>query len=93
MALLEFSKPKYREAEVFVEFLGWFEDHDTVYLAIEYIPLGDLEHNVPAQARITEGEIRDITAQILEGLQIMHLENFVHRDLKPKVGQCIIQYV
>jgi serine/threonine protein kinase len=87
MALLEFSKPKYKEAAVFVEFLGWFEDHECVYLAMEYIPLGDLEHNVPARARaITEGEIRDITCQVLEGLRIMHLEGFVHRDLKPKVG-------
>jgi serine/threonine protein kinase len=87
MALLEFSKPKYKEATMFVKFLGWFEDHECAYFAMEYIPLGDLEHNVPARARaISEGEIRDITCQVLEGLRIMHLEGFVHRDLKPKVA-------
>jgi len=85
-ALLEFSKPKYKEAAVFVEFFGWFEDADSVYLAMGYVPLGDLEDNVPPKAgTIKEVEIRDITFQILEGLKIMHQESFVHRDLKPKV--------
>lgn len=86
-ALMEFSKPKYKEAAVFVEFLGWFEDFDNVFLAMEYIPLGDLEHNAPAKSGpLNELEVRDITFQILEGLKIMHLESFVHRDLKPKVN-------
>lgn len=85
-ALVEFSKSKYKEAAVFVEFLGWFEDSDSVYLAMEYIPLGDLEHNVPSRpGQLVESEIRLITSQILEGLKIMHSESFVHRDLKPKV--------
>jgi serine/threonine protein kinase len=85
-ALVEFSKLKYKEAAVFVEFLGWFEDSDSVYLAMEYIPLGDLEHNVPSRpGQLVEPEIRLITFQILEGLKIMHSESFVHRDLKPKV--------
>ncbi|KFZ07481.1 hypothetical protein V501_06415 [Pseudogymnoascus sp. VKM F-4519 (FW-2642)] len=84
-ALVEFSKLKYKEAAVFVEFLGWFEDSDSVYLAMEYIPLGDLEHNVPSSpGQLVESEIRLITFQILEGLKIMHSESFVHRDLKPK---------
>ncbi|RFU30292.1 hypothetical protein B7463_g6070, partial [Scytalidium lignicola] len=84
-ALLEFSKPKYKESAVFVEFFGWFEDPESVYLAMEYVPLGDLEENVKAiGGTVKEAEVRDITHQILEGLKIMHLENFVHRDLKPK---------
>jgi serine/threonine protein kinase len=86
-ALLEFSKPKYKQSAVFVEFFGWFEDPESVYLVMEYVPLGDLEENVVANGgTIKEGEARDITVQILEGLKIMHLENFVHRDLKPKVS-------
>lgn len=85
-ALVEFSKVKYKEAAVFVDFLGWFEDADSVYLAMEYIPLGDLEHNVPSRSgQLAGSEIRLITSQILEGLKIMHSESFVHRDLKPKV--------
>jgi serine/threonine protein kinase len=86
-ALLEFSKPKYKESAVFVEFFGWFEDPESVYLAMEYVPLGDLEENVQGiGGTIKEAEVRDITNQILEGLKIMHLEKFVHRDLKPQVS-------
>ncbi|KAH9216174.1 kinase-like domain-containing protein [Leptodontidium sp. 2 PMI_412] len=84
-ALLEFSKPKYKESAVFVEFLGWFQDVESVYLAMEYVPLGDLEDNVvKLGGKIGEGEVKEITVQILEGLKIMQLESFVHRDLKPK---------
>lgn len=84
-ALLEFSKPKYKESAVFVEFLGWFEDLESVYLAMEYLPLGDLEDNILAVGgSIKEEEVREIAVQVLEGLRIMHLENFAHRDLKPK---------
>lgn len=86
-ALLEFSKPKYKQAAVFVEFYGWFEDNESVYLAMEHISLGDLEHNVPTRpGAIPEPEIRLIVSQILDGLKIMHLENFAHRDLKPQVS-------
>lgn len=84
--LLEFSKPKHKEAGLFVEFLGWFRDADCVYLAMEYIVFGNLEENVNARGGLlTEVEIRGIAAQILEGLEIMHNEGLVHRDLKPKV--------
>ncbi|PVH77904.1 kinase-like protein [Cadophora sp. DSE1049] len=84
-ALLEFSKPKYKESAVFVGFLGWFQDPESVYLAMEYVPLGDLEDNVVKMGgKIGEGEVKEIAVQILEGLKIMHLESFVHRDLKPK---------
>ena len=63
-----------------------------MFLAMEYMPLGDLEQNLqeientpghegPA---IPEEEIQEITRQILEGLNIMHAEGFAHRDLKPQ---------
>lgn len=85
-ALLEFSKPKYTESAVFIEFLGWFADSECVYPATEYVPLGDLEENVKANGgTIREAEIKDITIQVLEGLELMHQEKFAYRDLKPKV--------
>ncbi|KAH8805450.1 WD40-repeat-containing domain protein [Xylogone sp. PMI_703] len=84
-ALLQFSKPKSKEAAVFVDFFGWFKDSFNVFLAMEYIPLGDLETNVKAHSgRIPEVEARDIIEQILSGLEIMHAESFAHRDLKPQ---------
>jgi serine/threonine protein kinase len=64
-----------------------------MFLAMEYMPLGDLEHNVqqiekyPAHSSppLSEEEVKDISRQILEGLKIMHGEGFAHRDLKPQV--------
>jgi serine/threonine protein kinase len=53
---------------------------------MEYIPLGDLEHNVAKlSGRLPEAEGQIIAGQILEGLEIMHAEGFAHRDLKPQV--------
>jgi serine/threonine protein kinase len=72
-----------KEAAVFVDFFGWFRDGCDVFLAMEYIPLGDLETNVKAHSgRIPEIEARDITEQILSRLEVMHAESFAHRDLK-----------
>lgn len=57
-----------------------------MFLAMEYIPLGDLEHNVSKlSGRLPETEGQIIAGQILEGLEIMHAEGFAHRDLKPQV--------
>lgn len=61
-----------------------------MFLAMEYIPLGDLETNVKAHSgKLSEVEARDITEQILVGLEIMHAEHFAHRDLKPQVESSI----
>jgi calcium/calmodulin-dependent protein kinase I len=70
-----------------VEFFGWFKDGSDVFLAMEYIPLGDLEKYVVARSgKIPEVEARDIAEQIMLGLEIMHAESFAHRDLKPQVS-------
>jgi serine/threonine protein kinase len=53
---------------------------------MEYVLLGDLETNVKAlSAPLPQVEAKDVTRQILLGLQIMHAESFAHRDLKPQV--------
>ena len=73
---------------------------------MEYIPLGDLENNLQELEKsrnpgghidwhnggvLSEDEVKDITTQILEGVKIMHLEGFAHRDLKPQVGSPRLQ--
>jgi calcium/calmodulin-dependent protein kinase I len=76
---------QFKEAAVFVEFFGWFKDGSNVFLAMEYVQLGDLEKNVVALGgKIPELEARDIAEQILSGLEIMHGGSFAHRDLKPQ---------
>ncbi|CUS11445.1 unnamed protein product, partial [Tuber aestivum] len=65
----------------FVQFLGCIEEPETLYIAMEYLEEGDLtKHTGTPLPQIT---VRNISKQILEGLQVMHQEGIAHRDLKP----------
>lgn len=68
---------------LFVEFLGWYENRDNVFLAMEYITYGDLSGYM--KDHTGNAVICEITRQILEGLKMLHGENICHRDLKPQV--------
>ncbi|RAH43214.1 kinase-like protein [Aspergillus brunneoviolaceus CBS 621.78] len=81
LALAKFSKPQYQQQEVLVSFLGWLEDPSNLYLYMEFFPLGDLESHISES--IPEEEVKDITTNLLNGLRIIHAEQFTHRDLKP----------
>jgi serine/threonine protein kinase len=83
---------QYLNAAVFVEFHGWFASDDAMYLAMEYLPNGDLESVLQRieksgskpSPEMWEESAQQVTRNILEGLEIMHSENFAHRDLKPQ---------
>lgn len=68
-----------------------------MFLAMEFVQLGDLEKNVARSGKIPVSEARDIAAQILFGLEIMHTMKFAHRDLKPQVytfaSVCCFKYI
>ncbi|PYI13309.1 kinase-like protein [Aspergillus violaceofuscus CBS 115571] len=81
LALAKFSKPQYQQQEVLVNFLGWLDDPSNLYLYMEFFPLGDLESHISES--IPEEEVKDITTNLLNGLRIIHAEQFTHRDLKP----------
>ncbi|CAZ80245.1 unnamed protein product [Tuber melanosporum] len=67
----------------FVQFFGWFEDPQCIYLAMEYIALGDLDQCFRKKT-FTEGRAKLLAWQLLQGLAIMHENGFTHRDLKPQ---------
>ncbi|KAK6957893.1 hypothetical protein Daesc_000682 [Daldinia eschscholtzii] len=71
-----------KSPEHFVEFIGWNEDRHSLFIAMEYIELGDLEHCVGNYW--DEKDIKETAKQILKGLEIMHQEGIAHRDLKPQ---------
>ncbi|XMA14342.1 hypothetical protein WAI453_007133 [Rhynchosporium graminicola] len=82
IALTKFSRSKFSQSQLFVEFFGWFEDDDNMFLAMEYFELGTL--NIHMTETLLEQDARSIALQLLEGLKIMHKEGFTHRDLKPE---------
>ncbi|RPB00551.1 kinase-like protein [Choiromyces venosus 120613-1] len=66
----------------FVQFLGWFEGGNTLYIALEYFENGDLGKHLSRP--LPQETVQKITKQLLEGLEIMHKEGIAHRDLKPE---------
>lgn len=78
-AMIELSQPSF--VHRFVEFYSWYESHNNIYLAMEYVPFGDLESYI--QAGLKESDTRQIAFQVLDGIRIMHELDLIHRDIKP----------
>ena len=66
-----------------MEFLGWYEEPETLYIAMEYFKEGDLSKHMGTP--LPEETVQNISNQILEGLNVMHQQGIAHRDLKPAV--------
>jgi serine/threonine protein kinase len=71
---------------LFVEYFGWYENDDYVFIIMEYIQHGDLGSCL--KVPLPENETREVTFQVAEGLEELHNNGFVHRDLKPEVKKC-----
>ncbi|KAK4211316.1 kinase-like domain-containing protein [Rhypophila decipiens] len=72
-AIVKFSNPRY--SHCFVRSDGWFETPNSVFITMEYLELGDLQSHLAHP--LHEFDARDITAQIIEGLHIMHENDFI----------------
>ena len=66
-------------------FLGWFEESETLYIAMEYLKEGDLTKHINPLAPLPQETARIILKQLLEGVEVMHQEGITHRDIKPAV--------
>ncbi|KAF7856295.1 hypothetical protein EAF04_009823 [Stromatinia cepivora] len=82
VALIQFSREEFAREKVFVQFFGWFENDESVFLAMEYFPLGSLDNFIDENT-MREKDVQIICIQVLEGLASMHEREFAHRDLKP----------
>lgn len=67
----------------FVKTYGWYETEQTLFVAMEYIALGDLQSHLVDAGPFKEVDVKFISKQVLHGLQFMHEEDFYHGDLKP----------
>lgn len=68
-----------------MKLFGWFEDpRGTVFLAMEYVPHGDLAAYIKTTPN-EQREAREVTRQLLTGLAMLHSRHICHRDLKPQV--------
>ncbi|KAJ5159252.1 Tetratricopeptide-like helical [Penicillium coprophilum] len=80
-AIAKFSHPRYERC--FVKSFGWYEGPSQLFIAMEYLELGDLFAYLQSRPPVPEAEAKEIAYQILEGLTMMHGNGFAHRDLKP----------
>ncbi|PUU73756.1 kinase-like domain-containing protein [Tuber borchii] len=71
-----------KHPSLFVEFLGSFEEPETLYIAMEYFQEGDLTKHISTP--LSQWTVQNISRQILEGLKVMHQEGITHRDVKPE---------
>ncbi|KAJ5138474.1 Tetratricopeptide-like helical [Penicillium bovifimosum] len=80
-AITKFSH--YRYERCFVKSFGWYKGPSQLFIAMEYLELGDLLTYLHERPPLPEAEAKHIAYQILDGLTLMHENGFAHRDLKP----------
>ncbi|EGZ69864.1 kinase-like protein [Neurospora tetrasperma FGSC 2509] len=77
----------------FVQFLGWYEDANYLYLAMEFLECGSLQRFFEVRkAPFEEEEAATIIQQVAEALQFIHSKDFIHRNLKPSVFLHLAKY-
>ncbi|KAK4962614.1 hypothetical protein LTR10_000241 [Elasticomyces elasticus] len=74
-----FSQPEYEQH--FVKSFGWYETNEAIFIAMEFVELGDLQSYL--RSPLSERDAQQIILQVLRGLTCMHAAGYAHRDLKP----------
>ncbi|MBF0357392.1 MAG: SUMF1/EgtB/PvdO family nonheme iron enzyme [Magnetococcales bacterium] len=66
-----------------VRVVSFFRDSSTAYMVMEYIEGNGLDYVLKKRKTLSEDYIKQILPPLLDGLQMMHSANFIHRDIKP----------
>ena len=64
-----------------MKYLGTSEDKQHLNVFLEYVPAGSLESQLK-NYDLNEVVISNYTHQILLGLEYLHFNNIIHRDIK-----------
>jgi len=64
-----------------IRIYGYFSDEDRIYLVLEYAMNGDIFNEVQL-CRLDEHTAANYIAQIVHGIQYMHSNFVIHRDIK-----------
>ncbi len=67
----------------------FFQAHSTAYIVMEYAEGETLSAFLERKGTLTEAELKAILYPILDGLEVVHRADFLHRDIKP--GNIIIR--
>lgn len=65
-----------------VQFFKHFEDNENIYIMLENCARKSLVHVLKARNTVTEPETRYYMAQLCEGVEYIHQQHIIHRDLK-----------
>ena len=57
--------------------------HSRSFFVVEYCPHGDLMDVVMKVGRLPQPIIRSLFKELLDGVEFIHQNNIVHRDIKP----------
>lgn len=60
-----------------------FQDRDNLFLIMDLMPGGDLRYQIGRYESFPERIVKFFICCILVGLEYMHMNNVIHRDIKP----------
>lgn len=65
-----------------IQLFDFFEDHENIYLVLEYAENGNLRSFLKRKKRLSEKEAFIYFIQACLGVDFLHKKNIIHRDLK-----------
>ncbi|XP_044429668.1 mitogen-activated protein kinase kinase kinase NPK1 [Triticum aestivum] len=65
-----------------VRYLGTVREEDTLNILLEFVPGGSIQSLLGKLGSFPEAVIRKYTRQILQGLEYLHSNAIIHRDIK-----------